>query len=195
MRQDTKRLVKIQAATEKLVESLQFGASLETAAAYAGIRPAELREWLALGHTRPRSVYGAFLTLIQEAMAHCEVTDLKTLSKAAESGEWKAAEARLRLRSYGQSQAPDKKPVNVKVVNFNFGPVAPRALKPPVIDLDTFEPQDPNAPQIGNQSFSLSVERADLDAGGETPEAGARHSLQQEAEAQEEDTSEVLTEE
>ena len=198
MRKDTKRLLEIEKATEKLVESLRLGASLETAAAYAGIRPAEFREWLALGHTRPRSVYAAFLTLIQEAMAQCEVSDLKVLSDAAKAGEWKAAEARLKLRNYGQSQAPEKKPVNVKVINYNFGSLPPRALKPPVIDLDTFEVQEiPNALEDRSQSGILSIKRENVDERGETAETGSSHRVQQEAASQEEqaeDESEILTE-
>jgi len=184
MRKDTKRLLEIEKATEKLVESLRLGASLETAAAYAGIRPAEFREWLALGHTRPRSVYAAFLTLIQEAMAQCEVSDLKVLSDAAKAGEWKAAEARLKLRNYGQSQAPEKKPVNVKVINYNFGTLPPRAPKAQIIDLDTME--------IVNEEGQHEALR--IEGQRENTHEQEQVGDCQEAQAEDEETSEVLTE-
>ncbi len=182
MRKDTKRLVKIESVTKALVEALELGASLDIAASYAGIRPSEFREWLAQGHARPRSIYGAFLSLIQEAIAKCDIKDLKVVSDAATAGEWKAAIERLKLRGYGQQSSPDKKPVNVKIVNFNFSAPPPRVTAK-TIDYDTLLPvqEEPvRAIENGEEQESLSEQCEDADARGTTAEASPRHSILQE---------------
>jgi hypothetical protein len=161
MRQDTKRFAKIETVTQKLVEALEVGASLDIAAAYAGIKPAEFREWLALGHTRPRSVYAAFLTLIQEAIAKCDVTDLEVVTDAAKAGEWKAAIERLKLRGFGAKTEMEKKPVEVKIVNFNFAAPPPKVTAQ-TIDYDTLEVQ--HAIEEGHEQEDILGERADVDA-------------------------------
>lgn len=172
MRQDTKRLAKIESVTQKLVEALELGATLDIAAAYAGIKPVEFREWLALGHARPRSIYAAFLTLIQEAVAKCDVADLQVVSKAAASGEWKASIERLKLRGYGAQSAPEKKPINVKIVNYNFNQPALKQTAQ-IIDLDTLEPvqEEPRAITEGEESEDLSEQCSDVDARGPRKEA------------------------
>jgi hypothetical protein len=169
MRQDTKRLAKIESVTKQLVEALELGASLDIAAAYSGIRPVEFREWLALGHARPRSIYGAFLSLIQAAIAKCDVADLKVITKAADAGEWKAAVERLKMRGFGNQTAPDKKPVNVKIVNYNFAAPTQKVLAQ-TIDYDTLEPvqEEPvRAIENGEESEDGLSERQNTDARGE----------------------------
>ena len=168
MRQDTKRLAKIEEVTKQLVEALELGASLDIAAAYAGIRPVEFREWLGLGHTRPRSIYGAFLSLIQAAVAKCDIQDLQVVTKAAQGGEWKAAIERLKMRGFGNQTAPDKKPVNVKIVNYNFNPPPQKAITQ-TLDYDTLEmvQEEPvRAIEHREESEELSEERDDTDARG-----------------------------
>ncbi len=169
MRQDTKRLARIENATKQLVEALELGASLDIAASYAGIRPVEFREWLSLGHTRPRSIYGAFLALIQAAIAKCDVQDLKVVTKAAESGEWKAAIERLKLRGFGNQAAPEKKPVNVKIINYNFTSPAQKEIAQ-TIDFDTLElvKEEPQrAIENGEEQEGDLRECEDADARGE----------------------------
>jgi hypothetical protein len=175
MRQDTKRLAKIESVTKQLVEALELGASLDIAAAYSGIRPVEFREWLALGHARPRSIYGAFLSLIQAAIAKCDVQDLRVVTKAAEAGEWKAAIERLKMRGFGNQTAPDKKPVNVKIVNYNFAAPAQKEIAQ-TIDYDTLEivKEEPvRAITAGEESEELSEQCEDTHARGKTSEAGS----------------------
>jgi hypothetical protein len=183
MRQDTKRLAKIESVTKSLVEALELGASLDIAAAYSGIRPVEFREWLALGHSRPRSIYGAFLSLIQAAIAKCDVQDLQVVSKAAAGGEWKASVERLKMRGFGNQTAPDKKPVNVKIVNYNFAAPTQKVLAQ-TIDYDTLEPvqEEPvRAIENGEESEDSLSERQNTDARGEiSTKAGRRHSVLEE---------------
>jgi hypothetical protein len=178
MRQDTKRLAKIESVTQKLVEALELGASLDIAAAYAGIRPAEFREWLALGHSRPRSIYAAFLTIIQEAVAKCDVKDLRVVSKAADAGAWKAAIERLKLRGFGNQSAPEKKPVQVKIVNYNFA-APPQKVIEHTIDYDTLEPvqEEPRAIEQREESEEFPEECEDAYARGKTSKAGVGHQL------------------
>jgi hypothetical protein len=177
MRQDTKRLAKIESVTKQLVEALELGASVDTAAAYGGIKPTEFREWLALGHTRPRSVYAAFLGIIQTAIAKCDIQDLQVVSKAASAGEWKASIERLKLRGFGNQALTEKKPVQVKIVNYNFA-APPKKVIAQTLDLDTLEytMEEPHAIEYREESEELSEECEDLDARGKiSSEAGARH--------------------
>jgi len=177
MRQDTKRLVKIEAVTKQLVEALELGASVDTAAAYAGIKPTEFREWLSLGHTRPRSIYAAFLGIIQAAIAKCDIQDLQVISKAASEGEWKASIERLKLRGFGNQALTEKKPVQVKIVNYNFA-APPKKVITQVLDLDTLEytKEEPHAIEFREESEELSEECDDTDARGKiSSEASPRH--------------------
>jgi hypothetical protein len=179
MRQDTKRLAKIEGVTKQLVEALELGASLDIAAAYAGIRPVEFREWLALGHTRPRSIYGAFLSLIQAAIAKCDVQDLQVVTKAAQGGEWKAAIERLKMRGFGNQTAIEKKPVNVKIVNYNFNP-PPQKITAQTLDYDTLEfvQEEPvRAITAGEESEELSEQCEDFNARGKTSKASISNQL------------------
>jgi hypothetical protein len=168
MRQDTKKLAKIESVTKQLVEALELGASVDTAAAYAGIKPTEFREWLALGHTRPRSIYAAFLGLIQAAIAKCDIQDLRVITKAADGGEWKAAIERLKLRGFGNQALTEKKPVQVKIVNYNFA-TPPKKVIAQVLDLDTLEyaKEEPHAIEYREESDELQEECDDTDARGQ----------------------------
>ena len=178
MRQDTKRLAKIESVTKQLVEALELGASLDIAAAYAGIRPAEFREWLSLGHTRPRSLYGAFLGIIQSAIAKCDISDLKVVSEAAAGGEWKAALERLKLRGFGNQSSPEKKPVQVKIVNYNFNAPTKKA-KVLELDYDTLEPvqEEVRAIENGEEPEGDVGECEDFNARGQTSKASSRNLL------------------
>jgi len=177
MRQDTKRLAKIESVTKQLVEALELGASVDTAAAYAGIKPTEFREWLSLGHTRPRSIYAAFLGIIQAAIAKCDIQDLQVISKAASAGEWKASIERLKLRGFGNQALTEKKPVQVKIVNYNFA-APPKKVIAQTLDLDTLEyiKEEPHAIEFREESEELSEECEDPDARGKiSSEASPRH--------------------
>jgi hypothetical protein len=124
---------------------------------------------LALGHARPRSIYGAFLSLIQAAIAKCDVQDLQVVSKAAAGGEWKAAVERLKMRGFGNQADPEKKPINVKIVNYNFAAPAQKVIAQ-TIDYDTLEPvQEESARAItsGEESEDDLKECADANARGE----------------------------
>ena len=131
----TKKFQELAAATEKIIDCLTHGAPMDLnfLGAYSGVSPAKLREWMALGHSKPRSAYGAFLRLIQEAVVKCDVNDLKTMSNAAGRGEWEASAARLKMRGFGQS---DKNiaPVEVKIINYTDKPAEITVSAQPLLE-------------------------------------------------------------
>lgn len=93
---------------KKIVQAIRIGASIKTAACDAGIDHEILRKWLAKGEaillkkkdnpklkfTLFQKKYVKLVLSIRKAKAYCELQDLKSISKAAET-DWKAAAWRL----------------------------------------------------------------------------------------------------
>lgn len=121
VKKTTKKYLKIMAATEKIIDALLVGAPFDPSflAHYAGIKPSELREWIALGHTKPKSIYGAVLAQLQQAVSMCTVNDLKTIDQAAKGGEWEAAQARLKLLGFGKNEDKNRQPITVQIMNYH----------------------------------------------------------------------------
>lgn len=93
-----------------VLEALERGNYLETAAAYAGLSPSTVRSWVrrgraalrreeqGLGYHDTERVYAAFVTAVEAAQAQAEVRDVKAIAEAAEDGDWRAAAWRLQHR-------------------------------------------------------------------------------------------------
>lgn len=144
VKQHTKKYQQMAEVLEKMCEALLVGSSIEMAASYAGVQSKILKEWLAKGHAKPKTAYGAFLRLLQEAVAMCDISDLKTLDKASRSGDWEAAIARLKLRSFGTKEASEKAPVEIKIIQYTAPlqiPPIPMSLPGPVIEVEASEPK------------------------------------------------------
>lgn len=73
-----------------IVELLEGGNFLETAASVAGITPAKCRQWLRLGR-EPESPFAEFRKEVLRALAASEAEALKIITKAAANGNVKAA--------------------------------------------------------------------------------------------------------
>ena len=93
----------------RIVQAIQAGNYIETAAAYAGISKNTLYEWLRRGarekerlasnrRARPKKAeqpYLEFADAVEKALAEAEVRDVVTVLKAADAGQWQAAAWRL----------------------------------------------------------------------------------------------------
>lgn len=75
--------------TRQIVHLLQDGNFLETAAYAAGVSPAQVRGWLALG-AEPGSRYEAFREEVLRAIADAESRGVNVLIQAAAAGDLKA---------------------------------------------------------------------------------------------------------
>ena len=79
------RPTKLTAEVQRLVvEALQAGNYIETAAALAGVHKDTLYEWLKRGRGQPRGVYRAFSDAVEKAMAIAEVRGVELVTRAGE---------------------------------------------------------------------------------------------------------------
>ena len=97
----------------KIVQTIQAGNYIETAAAYAGIAKSTLYDWLRRGErerqriekgerpTKKEAPFLEFSNAVQKALAEAEVRDVILIGKAAET-QWQAAAWRL------ERKFPDK---------------------------------------------------------------------------------------
>lgn len=81
-----------------IVEAVQRGNYLETAAALAGLDAATLRRWVKRGTDEPDSAFGRLADAIRRAQAESEDRDLTALAAAADGGVWQARAWRLERR-------------------------------------------------------------------------------------------------
>lgn len=93
----------------RIVQAIQAGNYMETAAAYAGISKNTLFDWLRrgarekerlAGNARARILkeeapYVAFSDSVEKALAEAEVRDVVNVMKAADGGQWQASAWRL----------------------------------------------------------------------------------------------------
>jgi transposase len=79
----------------KIVQAIEAGNYIETAAAYAGVDKVSLYAWMKKGHHEPENgLHREFLNAVQKALAAAEVRDVTLLAAAAEES-WQAAAWRL----------------------------------------------------------------------------------------------------
>lgn len=95
---------------ERLVGAIRAGNYLETAAAYAGVHPASVRNWLRRGAAAQRArdrgglvdveeaPYWEFFVAVTRAEAEAEVRDVTRIVKAGER-DWRAVAWRLEHRN------------------------------------------------------------------------------------------------
>lgn len=86
------------ARRSRIIEVLEYGASIETAAALARITPVTLYRWLRAGEdANPQSQYGKFYLDVQEARAKPKERALKTVNNELDDDPqmaWKFLERR-----------------------------------------------------------------------------------------------------
>jgi len=173
MRRRTDSFLEIEKVTKEIVEALEAGGTLDMAAAYAGIKSKDFNYWLQQGHDKPRSVYAAFLKIIQQAVARCDIGDLQKLGKA---DDWRAAEARLKLRGFGkQSQDennPKQTPITVNIQKFTVE----GSLPPPKVKLLSQEEIEDAITEIPYQE-SHAEQCQGPDSRGKTSEASGSDRL------------------
>jgi hypothetical protein len=171
-RKRTDSFKEIEAVTNKIVEALEAGAPIPTAAAYAGIKVKDLEYWLTRGHEQPRSVYAVFLKVIREAVAKCDLADLKALGK---DPDWRAHEARLKLRGFGKAaEGEDSKKGSITVNIQNF--MVEGHLPAPKVKVLSQEEIEDAFEQIPDQT-SVTDQRANADERGEADETSYSDSL------------------
>lgn len=73
-----------QALADKIVLAVRAGNYVETAAAFAGVGPDTMRDWLRTGQRKGRGPEYAFNLALENAIAEGEVRDLETIRKASE---------------------------------------------------------------------------------------------------------------
>jgi len=180
VRKRTEGFQEIEKATNLIVEALEAGGTIDMAAAYAGLRPKDLQYWLQLGYAKPKSVYAVFLKLIQQAIAKCDITDLGRLGSASQM-DWRAAEARLKLRGFGKSSASDaenQKSITVNIQNFNVE----GSLPAPKVKLLSQEEIEDAFEQIPQQT-GVSEQCESAETRGETDQTGGSDSILSETES------------
>ena len=93
----------------RIVQAIQAGNYIETAAAYAGISKNTLFDWLRRGAREKERVAGKprarvrkeeapyveFSDSVEKALAEAEVRDVVNVMKAADGGQWQASAWRL----------------------------------------------------------------------------------------------------
>lgn len=85
--------------TERICVAIRQGATLESAAIYAGVPRSTFHDWLRRGRQPgARNPYKAFVAQIDEALAHFEVNAVAQIAKAGADGEWQASAWRLERR-------------------------------------------------------------------------------------------------
>ena len=138
----------------RIVQAIQAGNYIETAAAYAGISKNTLYEWLRRGarekerlasnrRARPQKAeqpYLEFADAVEKALAEAEVRDVVTVLKAADAGQWQAAAWRLerkfperwgyKVKMQQEISGPEGKPVQVEVVLSCLSEEELRTLEP-----------------------------------------------------------------
>lgn len=78
----------------KIVQTIQAGNYIETAAAFVGVSKPTLYDWMKRGHAQKTGQFRDFLNAVQMALASAETRDVALIAKAA-TEDWKAAAWRL----------------------------------------------------------------------------------------------------
>ncbi len=78
------------------------GGYTQTAAAKAGIDRETYRRWFLRGKKETSGPYREFYLAVRTARAEAELAMIGVITGAAKKGDWKAAEARLRLTNPGR---------------------------------------------------------------------------------------------
>ncbi len=85
-----------QAAAEIILDLLQKGNFLETAATYAGVTARTVRNWMRWGRHRRSAELAEFYKRVMQARAMAEVADLEKIKAAT---DWKATAWRMERRN------------------------------------------------------------------------------------------------
>ena len=138
----------------RIVQAIQAGNYIETAAAYAGISKNTLFDWLRRGAREKERVAGKprarvrkeeapyveFSDSVEKALAEAEVRDVVNVMKAADGGQWQAAAWRLerkfperwgyKAKMQQEISGPEGKPVQMEVVLSCLSEEELRTLEP-----------------------------------------------------------------
>lgn len=76
---------------ERILQAVQAGNYLDTAAQYAGIDGSTMRRWVAKGEASAAEPYRSFCTALKSARAAAEVRSVALINQAATGGTWQAA--------------------------------------------------------------------------------------------------------
>lgn len=84
---------------DKICVAIRQGATLDAAAAYAGVARSTFYDWIRRGRQpSARNPYKAFVAQLDEALASFEVGAIAQIAKAGADGEWQASAWRLERR-------------------------------------------------------------------------------------------------
>ena len=86
------------AARKAIVDSLAIGATRKDAANAAGVDYRTFLNWMQRGEESNRGLYFQFFHEVTKAEAEIRLKFTATFAKAAQSGDWRAAERYLRMR-------------------------------------------------------------------------------------------------
>ena len=98
------------ARAKRICDALAVGATLQSAAEYAGIHRDTLRHWIQKGERMHRGIYARLAEDVYEAQGRAKVAALATIARASKDGDWKAAAWFLERREpegYGRQDKLD----------------------------------------------------------------------------------------
>jgi transposase-like protein len=107
---------------QRIIAALEIGATLRDAALTAGVSEAMFHVWLKRGREATRkNEFSEFLERVEEAQAKCRLNYTAVIAKAANEGDWRAAESYLKRRdrqNWGDSQdiTTAGQPITLRVV-------------------------------------------------------------------------------
>lgn len=80
------------AVQERIIQALQAGNYVETAARYAGVAPTTFYRWMEQGEQDGANpLYREFRDAVESARAQAEVRSIALIQQAAQNGTWQAA--------------------------------------------------------------------------------------------------------
>jgi transposase len=100
---------------EKICGALRTGASIETAAAHAGVHRDTVYDWLRRGEEEAKGPHAAFVESARKAQSDCEMACLAMIKKDALNGSLPAATWLLERRFPGQWGRRDRHEVDATV--------------------------------------------------------------------------------
>jgi hypothetical protein len=101
---------------KRFIDALKVSLYIETAAAFAGITPQTVRNWIRWGHEEGgKRIYREFAIAVDQALAQVEMLDLQAI-RAASKDAWQASAWRLERRF------PERWGRVDRVVNEHMGP-------------------------------------------------------------------------
>lgn len=118
------------AIQEKIGANIQLGMSLKNSALAAGISESTFYDWLSKGEQTARGKYAEFSEYITESKAIAEQLQVQIIHKAADGGDWKAAQFILERRFPDEWGRIDKLDISGKMkTEVDHGPLSDEVLE------------------------------------------------------------------